>query len=77
MHKTFVGKVTPTWLLPAALFLSKKYSPILFQAHMKSIKMLESSIHAPNTFDFRLFFRDFSDFYVHKACIGEAHLRNW
>ena len=59
----------------SASFLSREYSPILFRAQINAFKMLQASIPFLRTLVFCLF-RDFNDFYLHKASVSKAHLPN-
>ena len=59
--------------VPFAMFFAREYSSTLFRAQIKVIRMLQGSIHAANT-PFLPFFRNFNDFYAHRAYVGMAHL---
>ena len=64
----------PNWY-PFASLLFREYSLTLFRAHIETIKMLQGSIHLVKT-PFFVVFRNFNDYYRHKASVGEVHLPN-
>ena len=75
LHKLLQAR--HTFLISSfALFLFRKYSPILFRAQINEIKILQASIPVLGTSVFRLF-RDFNDFHLHWATVGESHLPYW